>query len=406
MLDLTDKNIKCDCGKMHHLDTELLCNKGDIEKICTLLKKYYAVSRIAIVYDIAVSNTAQKVLEILLKNAFQISEICYEKLTYPTKADAERLINLPENVRFIVGIGSGSIATIVRYAGKIRDNDYGIVATAPSTDSYLDNFAVFGERIEMCEYPKFVIADENLYINSAEYLVASGIGAVFNNFLSVFLLEYKNAIYKEKYCKSVVFELKNILFEFLDTYIRSNNPIKYLMDSLLKISLLRGYLGGTNSEASKIAYLLSTNKNSRFYGENLFLSTYILLEIYRNYLAGYSTDTLVPADYVKGLKLLNLRLNGEYNYCIEKFREYKEQNITAIGFLIKEYKDDFLTYLSQIDSDNWARQFRRCYGDAGYWLGGYLKANELLSVTSLAGLISKDSLFGYIKETGFLEEML
>lgn len=406
MLNLLDRNFDCDCGVKHSLETEILLSGGDIEKISILLKKYYAVSRIAIVYDMAVSDYAQRVLEILVKNAFQISEICYEKLTFPSKADADRLIDLPENVRFFVGIGSGSITTIVRYAAHIRKNQYGIVATAPSTDSYLDDYSVFGDRKELCEAPKFLIADENIYASSKEYLTAGGIGAVFNCFLSVFQLEYETAVYKEKHCKNIIFELKNLLFEFLESYNRTNNSNRFLMETLLKISLARVYLGGLNSSANKIAYLLSTNENSRFYGENLFLAAFVTTQIYKEYLQGFTTDSLLPADYVKGLKLLNMRLNGEYSYNFNKLSEYKDKNITAIGYLIKEYRNDFLSYLDHVDIMDWAKLFRRCYRDAGYWLGGYIKANELLTITSLSGLICSNSLFSYVKETGFLEEML
>ena len=405
MLNLNE-SFNCDCGKTHSLDTEILISQGSILQLNILLKKYYGVARIGIVYDKAVSETAQKALEILVKNGFEISEICYEKLIYPKKADTERLLNLEENVRFFVGIGSGSIATVVRYSAFLRGNDYGLIATAPSTDSYLDKDCYFNDKVEYCTNPKFVIADSDIYSKCPEYLVASGIGAVYNTYLSLFMLEYKKAIYRGKYCMTVASDVKRVLDNFTKNYEKSNNQLTYLMNTLIKISLARCYLGSLNSSSSTIAYLLSTGNNSRFYGENLFLATYVLVDLYISYLEGYCVDTLIPADYIKGLKLLNLRLGEEYNYSKEKFQEYKEQNITAIGYLIKEYKDDFLKFLKGIDSEKYAKIFRRCYKDAGFWLGGYIKATDLLSVTSLAGLISENSLYSYMKKTGFLEEML
>ncbi len=405
MLNLNE-SFNCDCGKIHSIDTEILLSSGSIAQLNLLLKKYYGIARIAIVYDKAVSETAQKALEILVKNGFDISEICYEKLIYPTKADTERLLNLEDNVRFFVGIGSGSIATVVRYSAYLRGNDYGLIATAPSTDSYLDKDCIFNDKIEYCTSPKFVIADSEIYSRCPEYLVASGIGAVYNSYLSLFMLEYKKAIYRGKYCMTVANDVRNLLDNFTKNYETTNNQLTYLMTTLLKISLARNYLGSFNSSSNAIAYLLSKGENSRFYGENLFLATYVLVDLYTSFLEGYLVDTLIPADYVKGLKLLNLRLNGEYNYSKEKFVEYKEQNITAIGYLIKEYRVDFLKFLKCIDNEKYAKIFRRCYKDAGYWLGGYIKATDLLSVTSLAGLICENSLYSYMKKTGFLEEML
>ncbi len=406
MLDLINKKYSCDCGVVHEIDTEILLEKGGLDKIYLMLKKYYAVSRIAIVYDVAVGEYAQKVLESLLENSFQISEICYEKLTFVKKADVEKLINLPENVRFFIGIGSGSIGTVVRYAAMIRGNEYGLVATAPSTDSYLSSYAVFGDKAEKCASPKFVIADENVYQKSKEYLVASGIGAVFNAFLTVFMLKYRRAIFKEKYCAKVCDELENLLFEFVQKYENANNQIKYLMETLMKISLAKEYLGARVNSGEITTYLLTSPKDTRFYGENLFLSSYLVISLYQAYLSDEKSDTLIPADYVKGLKLLNLQLDGEYNYPKEKFMEYKEKNVTAIGYLIKEYRADFLGFLSKIDTDEWAKSFRRCYYDAGFWLRGYVTAGDLLKVLSLSGLIAENSLLGYVKETGFLEDML
>jgi len=405
MLDLINKKFACDCGKTHDLDTEILTAKGDIDKIYLMLKKYYAVSRIAIVYDVAVSEWAQKVLENLVENSFDISEICYEKLTYARKADAEKLINLPENVRFIIGIGSGSIATVVRYASMVRGNDYGLVATAPSTDSYLDNYAVFGDKVEACRSPKFVIADETVYQKSKEYLTASGIGAVFSNFLTIFMLKYRKAIFKEKYCNTVVSDMEKLLLGFVKEYETSNNQSKFLMETLIKLSLAKNYLSVNVNSGEITAYLLSASQESRFYGENLFLASYLVVSLYQSYLSGDFDDTLIPADYVKGLKLLSYQLNEEYNYSKEKFRGYKETNVTAVGYLIKEYRGDFIKFL-QIDTDEWAKAFRRCYYDAGFWLRGYLSASDLLKVLSLSGLIAKDSLLGYVKETGFMEDML
>ena len=405
MLNLNE-SFNCDCGKTHSIDTEILYSKGCLDNIVLLLKKYYGISRIAIVYDTAVTEIAQKTLEILVKNGFDISEICYKKLVNPTKADSERLLNLDENVRFFVGIGGGSIATIVRYASFIRGNDYGLIATCPSTDSYLDKQSILENKVVFCKYPKFLIADANIYATSPEYLIASGIGVVYNAYLSLFLLEYKKAIYRKNYCLTVANDVKRLLDNFTNNYEKTNNQSEYLMNTLLKLSLARSYLGNFDSSAGELCYLLSKSDTTRFYGENLFLATYVLVDLYISFLEGYSIDTLIPADYVKGLKLLNLKLGENYSYSKDKFVEYKEENITAIGYLIKEYKADFLKTLKAIDSEKYAKIFRRCYFDAGFWLGGYIKATDLLSVTSLAGLISDNSLYSFMKKTGFLEEML
>lgn len=400
-----NSEFKCDCGKTHKIDTEILQGVEILSKLPILLKKYYGVARIGIVYDKAVSFVAQNVLQILLKSNFEVSEICYEKLIYPSKADCDRLVELKEDVRFFIAIGGGSICNAVRYSANIRNNDFGIVATSPSTDSYLDDFCVFMDKREKAILPKFVLLDEAIYSNCPEYLLSSGIGAVFSCNLSIFMLEYKGCVYKQKYCLQVVNSLKNVLDKFCYKYQNSNNKSAYLMTVLMKISLARHYLGGLESSADMVAFLLQTDKKSRFYGENLFLASYVLTNLYKLYLENYAVDTLIPADYVKGIKLLNLRL-PDYDFCREKMLEYEQENLVAISFLIREYRADFLQTISKIEVEEYAKLFRRCYFDAGFWMGSYIKATELLQVTSLAGLIGQESLFSYMKQTGFLEEMI
>ena len=67
----------------------------------------------------------------------------------------------------------------------------------------------------------------------------------------------------------------------------------------MKISLAKEYLGARVNSGEITTYLLTSPKDTRFYGENLFLSSYLVISLYQAYLSDEKSDTLIPADYVK-----------------------------------------------------------------------------------------------------------
>lgn len=397
----------CSCGKIHKIKTKIVSGKNAIADVATHIKEVFLSGNIAVCSAKSVENIAEIVQKSLYKNGYTVRSVCIESDMDFEIDKAEQILKIPECVRFLVGVGSGSIADIVRYTAHKYGIGYALIATAPSTDSYLasqvyglDN----GKKIK-CENPDMLIIDDDIIENSPAQLVASGYGRVVAQIVNIFDIQYNKYIASYYPCDEVIGELSREIHQFECDKEKSGFK-KRLMALLVKISCANEYLNNGYSAVDCFARLLTQSTDGRTEGENSMLAGYIILNLYRCYLNSNATDTLLPPDIIKSIKLLEKSKIINYNKFIKNFELTTVDNYLKQTFVLSEYRKDLYDLINGIDIGELARFWRRLYSDAGFWLRDYMTNYQLMRCLSLSSEMSEGSLIKHIKRLGFLENYI
>lgn len=121
---------------------------------------------------------------------------CFEdKALLPEIEKLALLIKAAEKAEYIVGIGSGTINDICKYASVKANVPYGIYATAPSMDGYVSSISALyegGRKITLpTTIPSDVIIDVPLLKNAPTDMIVAGAGDMVGKYTS--LLDWKLA---------------------------------------------------------------------------------------------------------------------------------------------------------------------------------------------------------------------
>lgn len=400
------KSYECECGKTHELNTEIVFEKNAIEHTADYISRVFLQGNIAICTTESVVEIAIEAQTQLYKNGYTVRQVVIADSKSIEDGCAE-IEKLPECVRFLVGVGSGTVCDMVRLAAKRMDISYAIIATAPSTDGYLANKITdfsSGEYIE-CKSPELLIIDENIIDKAPSRLTAAGYGRVVAQIVNIFDTEFNKFAHIESFCEVVLNALAKEIHQFeLD----KDKPDfkKRLMRVLISISRANVYLDFRDTATDCFASVLSRIQPQRTEGENSLPAAYIVLNLYKNYLNSPAVDTMVPPDILKTIKLLEKSNIITYNKYIRNIQPTTVANYLQQAFILGEYRRDLYDLISEIDLGGITRFWRRLYSDAGYWLKNYMTNMQLMRYLSLAAELSNNTLLKHIKRVGFLENCI
>lgn len=400
------KSFECECGKTHELNTEIVFEKNAVERTSDYIQRVFLQGNIAVCTSESVSDIAKTAQTQLYKNGYTIREVLIGDSKSVEEGCAE-ILKIPECVRYLLGVGSGAIADMVRLAASKMDIGYAIIATAPSTDGYLadkvKNFAS-GEYVE-CKPPELLIVDESIIEKAPSRLTAAGYGRVVAQIVNIFDSEFNKFAHMKSYCEVVLNALAKEIHQFeLD----KDKPDfkKRLMKILISISRANVYLDFRDTATDCFAAVLSRIQPQRTEGENSLPAAYIVLNLYKSYLNSPAVDTMLPPDILKTVKLLEKSNVINYNKYIKNIQPTTVSNYLQQAFVLGEYRRDLFDLISEIDLSGITRFWRRLYSDAGFWLKNYMTNMQLMRYLSLAAELSNNTLLKHMKRVGFLENCI
>lgn len=178
-----------------------------------------------------------------------------------------------------------------------------------------------------------------------------------------------------------------------------------LMHTLIKIGLAREKLNVRYEGTDEVARVMAKVTGKSF-GEASFISAYMILNVYRCYLADENVDTLIPEDIVFTIKTLEKMKVINYNKYMSEIEVTRVDDYLKQTFILNEYRREMFEKLDGLDLAGFARFWRRLYDDAGYWLKRFSSGKELLKILSLASELGSDGLLKYVKRTGFFERLI
>jgi Glycerol dehydrogenase and related enzymes len=346
---LNVSSYDCACGRTHELKTEVILNKCAVEKIVEVIAKFFLTGNLAVISAKNLESVGDRVEKLLYKSGYTVRKKTVNDVSpEEVAASAE---SLPECVRYLVGVGGGTVADGVRLFAKRRDIPYTLVATSPASDGYLSSKVhVCGETVR-CDNPDAVIFDTEILDAAPRVLTAAGYGRAVAQVVNIFDAEY-NRFYKDlSPCPEVMSALFSEVHHF---ELEKDKPdfTRRLTELLIKISRADEYLDIDNRAVDSFARVL-TAEGGRSFGENSMLAAYVVLSLYRCFLASAADDVLLPPDTVKTLKLLEKCKVIGYNKYIKSYSHYSETEYLRQAYVLGEYRKD----LYFVDLRNRYRQY-------------------------------------------------
>lgn len=256
--------------------------------------------------------------------------------------------------------------------------------------------------------PHKVILDVQV-LKYSERVLASAYGnllskytALFESFFKLKISAYNNLLPFIRAAKQML----NDFFEGVD--VRADDFAQKLFSVIVRLSVVgelskEDFLQNAESVAAALAYDIDESLSR---GEYCFLYGYFLPNYYFKILQFEGIDLQFPPDTLKSVKFLEknravtiaegIRLASEKGCC----------DYLKTQYLIEEFKQDFLDFLQPIVAKMpvYARNFRRIYSDAAYFLQDKITLARLMEILAASAImIDKNSFLGYLKDCGYLE---
>lgn len=319
-MSLTDYSIEelgkiryqCSCGHEHYIGLEhIAIGKDALLKLPEFLadqklhdgSKLTKKDKILIVADVNTWKVAgERVYSMVKSEGYPVESYVFP---YPKMHTEEKYIKelgdaLPEDVRFMIAVGSGTMNDITRYVSFHRDMPYYIVGTAPSMDGYASDVSpVIIDSLKRslpAQCASGVIGDSDILATAPDKMIAAGVGDIMAKFLDVNDWRMSHLLNGESYCDEVA-QLMLLATERcvqnIDGLVkREPEALQYLMESLVLIGIAMSFVGssrpGSAAEHSMAHVMEMTSLLQGEYGELhgtcVGMATVFITKLYEKYL--------------------------------------------------------------------------------------------------------------------------
>lgn len=408
----SSEEISCKCGKTHSAYTKKIeTGEGASDKLADICKQIMREGRIGIVADENVRAIAENAESALVRAGYRTRMFSYSAAFESTRENAQKLITATEDVRLWIAVGCGSIADTVRYAATCRGNEWIMFITAPTTDSMLYPYCDYieeGVRITVKATPPIaVVADYDVIENAPKFTVAAGYGTLISKLLHTFDF-YFDEITDKRRCSYLTGEFCENLSEFFKT--QSCEPLApRICRTLIRLGIVaqladeEDFCQGGEYFAARC--LRSQCGNSRLIGENAAICALSAYCILNGYLKTSPEDLFIPSAVADDFRYLDktCHLNGVRMLKDAKINTESDAHL----YILKEYASDMCDKLNSLlpNVNGMARQFRRLYDDAGYWLGSYCSVRTALKTLCAASAAHGNGLLSSLVRCGALEDI-
>lgn len=307
---LTGLRVPCVCGRVHTTETrDISFGEGALDSLPRMLEMLFARQiKVFLVTDTAAEPVhAHSVEKLLVAEGYQVARHVYPAGVIASRANAELLLNCPEDARVLLAVGGGGLCDMVKYVCcKLKKDCVAVMTTL--TDACLSPFSVLYAKgfkeVFVTKAPLGLIADINL-LAGGESVAASGCGAVAAKNIALCDWYIAHIMTGEKYCAAAC-EQADAAIKFASDALAARQSGKALVSALceatLRLSLLlqltkssRLSNGGETHLTHALEMLLAAEERpARMYGENLFLAATFLAKVYLRFVSAPVTPGFLP----------------------------------------------------------------------------------------------------------------
>ena len=305
----------CSCGRTHSFPMEFFSFGKDVLPRIKEAAAPYKNKQIFLYADVNTDKVAgQRVKQILTDAGFDIQYYVFpadeDHDLFPDETSLGRiLINMRRDTGLFIGVGSGVINDLGKYASMVTGKPHMIVATAPSMDGYVSNSSSITCENKKLSIPTVmpvaVVGDTTILKEAPMDMIRSGYGDVLGKITAI--PDWKLAQIKanEYYCETsaelVSRGVKELLSLTDEVAARDDHAVDVLIQNLVICGVAMSIVG-LSRPASGAEHMLShywemefhkRNMPAYFHGTKVGLATPIVAEIFEK------MADLVPEEAMK-----------------------------------------------------------------------------------------------------------
>lgn len=341
------KNIICDCGKLHDsLIDKFVAKKGAIKMLPDLIREYNCTKAFILADKNTYKAAGEKVTDILTENETNFSKYVFNNdvLEPDEHSVGSAVMHFDNSCDIIVGVGSGVINDIGKILSKISGKPYIIVATAPSMDGYASatsSMTMDGLKVSIpARCANVVIGDLEILKNAPERLLISGLGDMLAKYISICEWRIANIITGEYYCENIAQIVRDALNKCVinaDGLIkREEKAVEAVFEGLVLSGVAMNY-AGLSRPASGVEHYFSHIWDMRglefgtkvdFHGIQCAVGTMYAVKIYDK-IKKFIPDRKIALKYAE---------NFDYDSYKEKLKKFLGKSADAVIALEEKEK--------------------------------------------------------------------
>ena len=314
--------IDCACTKSHNCEIKwVYIEENAIQHLSAICTDYQNILLVADenTYGAAGDRTANA-----LKGK-AIRKIIFpgSKILIPDEKAIESVRAELGGIDLIIGIGSGVIQDLCKYASFYNNVPYMVVATAPSMDGYASNGAAMitaGMKVTYSAgLPVAIIADTTVIKNAPIDMIKSGYGDIIGKYSALNDWKLSRIVNDEYFCEYIyklTSEQIERTTEVADKIMqRDEDGIKQLMEALIIIGIMMSFAGssrpasGSEHHLSHFFEITGIIDGTEYlpHGTDVAYSTFVIAELREKILSSEFPDKIYresPDEYEKTIKFI------------------------------------------------------------------------------------------------------
>jgi len=396
--------VICKCGSEHRTPVKkIILEKGAFGRASEIVKDILPLGQIALV-GCGEIGCYPDIRHNLRCGGYKVSEILIEEGENAFMA-IKKFDSIRENVRLIVGVGSGTVSEIVKHLSYLKKIPNIFFMTAPSTDSFLlKSVQLDGEGglndLEGTP-PQILVADTELKIPRA--LIASGYATLYLRLIGIFDLEYQYRVTGTPYCRFFFDEIKKDIKDFFEKPFNpdDSDDLRKLYKCILNVALNMSYLGEQPVKSADMLMRLIGLQYVNCPSAPL-ISAYTVDRMYKIWLSGSPKDLFIPPDRASYFETLRERFNADDTALLLNTKTYDDLYM-RISYATANLKGDLMEELDNINSSKIVKTVKSIFLDSGYHITDIIDFDDLMKLLSLSSEITEGfPLLKFIGKTGQL----
>lgn len=208
----SSKGKLCSCGQRHAVSqSQVQIGPGILDALDSIIPSLQIGQSCCLICDqITYQVAGEKVLQKLKAAGKEVELLKFERAE-PLVPDeitlGELSLSLSTRPQFLVGVGSGTISDLTRYAAFIVGIPYLLVATAPSMDGYSSAVAPLIRKGAKYTYtakePTAILADSSVLAQAPQEMIQAGVGDLLGKYVARADWELSHLLTGEDRCPKI-----------------------------------------------------------------------------------------------------------------------------------------------------------------------------------------------------------
>lgn len=246
---LLSKNHICTCGITHTCGVKrVVIKNGALTELPKMTSSYNNILIVADTNTIAACGYRMPDLPGVKKLIYETEDVLV-----PNNAAVEKLLSESKGVDLLLGVGSGVINDLCKYAAYQYKIPYIIVATAPSMDGYASagaSLLLDGLKITFpCRPPIAIVADPDILCNAPLEMIQAGFGDIIGKYSALNDWKLGHQLTGEVFCPKVydlVMQTANQVADMAKQVpTREKACISALMEALVIVGIAMSFMNNS-----------------------------------------------------------------------------------------------------------------------------------------------------------------